>query len=136
MLPGLSVAMARMASSMEEVGGEAKTLPATPALSIPAPIYPAQKGSWPDPPPWITISVLHSCLLTKDGINPNQIEREEGGLRTYSQPCLAKFSEKVQCYGHNNIALALSPPYVSPPWNQEKLILKTGTPNNTFGTMV
>ena len=50
-LPLLSFAMARIPSSMELVGGEANTLPATPAVNIPGPMYPAQNGSCPDPPP-------------------------------------------------------------------------------------
>ena len=44
-------ATALMPARMEAVGGEAKTLPATPAVNMPGPMYPAQNGSWPEPPP-------------------------------------------------------------------------------------
>ena len=46
-----------MAARMEAVGGEANTLPATPAVSIPGPMYPAQNGSWPLPPPEIMVTL-------------------------------------------------------------------------------
>ena len=50
-LPLLFLATALIPARMEAVGGEAKTLPATPPVNMPGPMYPAQKGSWPDPPP-------------------------------------------------------------------------------------
>ena len=55
-IPELSLATALIPAKMEAVGGEANTLPATPPVSIPWPMYPAQKGSWPDPPPDIKLT--------------------------------------------------------------------------------
>ena len=55
--------MALIPSRIDVVGGEAKTLPATPAVSMPDPIYPAQKGSCPEPPPNIFYKgLLHTIL--------------------------------------------------------------------------
>ena len=55
--------MALIPSRIDVVGGEAKTLPATPAVSMPDPMYPAQKGSCPEPPPNIFYKgLLHTIL--------------------------------------------------------------------------
>ena len=62
-VPLLFFATALIAARIEAVGGEAKTLPATPPVNIPSPMYPAQNGSCPDPPPEIILTFVLSILI-------------------------------------------------------------------------
>src|SRR5215471_15712169 len=63
-----------MASKMESVSGEVNTWPATAALSIPAPTYPACAGSCPLPPP----EMMATCWSRISSASARQITRCPG----------------------------------------------------------
>src|SRR5215831_17138197 len=63
-----------MASKMESVSGEVNTWPATAALSIPAPTYPACAGSCPLPPP----EMMATCWSRTSSASARQITRCPG----------------------------------------------------------
>ena len=56
-----------MASRTAEAAGDANTPPQTAAVNMPSPTYPAKAGSWPLPPPEISVTCLWVVL---DGSSP------------------------------------------------------------------